>query len=271
MNFESYYGQFIKVYVSEEEWFIGEPIRPTFSDDEEKEEFVFQIATSPFAKYKNGKSIRISGDDIWKIEALDERVQSGLRLTAEHVPDIKMMYRLMQTENLPRRVGFGWRKAEENDELQETAGENVNIFSILSESDIEHEWIPHSNPILTAQDGADYFGIEAGQTAPTLILKSDRGYLAITICGDHGRIDMDDLKKRLDRSVLKLAKPSEVEEATGFAIGSVPLIGHRLPTVLDRQLMRYSHVYGGTGNPNVTLKIRPADLERLNNVIAYIR
>jgi len=270
MNLESYYGQFIKVYASEEEWFIGEPIRPTFSDDEEKEKFVFQIATSPFAKYK-AKSIRLNGNDIWKIEELDERIQSGMRLTQEHVPDIEKMYRLMQTENLPRRVRFGLLKAEENDEHQETAGENDNLLSILSESAIEHEWIPHSHPILSAQDGADYFGIEAGQTAPTLILKSDRDYLAITICGDHGRIDMEDLKKRLDRSALRLAKPAEVEEATGFAIGSVPLIGHRLPTVLDRQLNRYSHVYGGTGNPNVTLKIRPADLERLNNVIAYIR
>ncbi len=229
MNLESYYGQFVKVYVSEEEWFVGKPIRPTSSDAEEGEEFVFQIATSPFAKYNNVKSIRINGNNIWKIETLDERVQSGLRLTLEHVPDLEKMYRLMQTENLPRRVGFGRLKAEENDELQDTAGENDSVLSILSEFDIEHEWIPHSHPILSAQDGADYFGIEAGQTAPTLILKSDRDYIAITICGDHGRIDMEDLKKRLDRSALRLAKPAEVEEETGYAIGSVPLIGHRLP------------------------------------------
>ncbi|GIO11583.1 hypothetical protein J19TS2_11380 [Cohnella xylanilytica] len=142
MNLEPYYGQLIKVYVSEEEWFIGEPIRPTSSEEEEGKAFVVQVAMSPLAKYAKGTTTKINGNDIWKIETLDERVQSGMRLTQEHVPDIEKMYRLMQSENLPRRVRFGWLKAEENDEHQETAGENDNLVSILSESEIEHEWIP---------------------------------------------------------------------------------------------------------------------------------
>lgn len=44
MNLEPYYGQLIKVYVSEEEWFIGEPIRPTSSEEEEGKAFVVQVA-----------------------------------------------------------------------------------------------------------------------------------------------------------------------------------------------------------------------------------
>ncbi|GIP31803.1 hypothetical protein J2TS4_10130 [Paenibacillus sp. J2TS4] len=146
-----------------------------------------------------------------------------------------------------------------------------DLESILKEQGIEYVIIQHEHSIQSARDGAEYLGIDIGQTAPTLILKSEKEYYAIILSGNHGRIDFEIPKQILGCRELKLAKPKEVEQVTGSKVGTVALIGHHLPTILDRQLKQYPHIYGGTGFANSTLKISPGDVEKLNHIIAYIR
>jgi len=144
------------------------------------------------------------------------------------------------------------------------------LISILQKHDIDYEIIKHNKQINTAQEGADYFGIHIGQTAPTLILTTEKGYYSLIISGDYGRVDLESIRKLLEVEQIKLAKPLEVEQVTGCKIGSIPLINQGLPTIFDRQLYRFSHIYGGTGVPQTTLKIQPKDLEKLNEIILYL-
>nr|WP_228101047.1 YbaK/EbsC family protein [Paenibacillus donghaensis] len=91
------------------------------------------------------------------------------------------------------------------------------------------------------------------------------------ISGDYGRVNFDTLKEKLSVEQMKLASPKEVEKVTGSKVGSVSLINFELPTILDHQLTRFEYVYGGTGIPQTTLKIRPSDLEKINEIVGYIR
>ncbi|WP_079911197.1 aminoacyl-tRNA deacylase [Paenibacillus sp. 32352] len=146
------------------------------------------------------------------------------------------------------------------------------LSRILTEQQADFEIIHHPEPIRSAQDGADYFGIELGQTAPTLILQSGTTLYALILSGDYGKVDFEEIKAVVPGGEeLKLAKPKEVLERTGYAVGSVPLIGHGLPTIIDRGIQRYPYVYGGTGIATATLKIAPKDIESLNHVTAYVR
>ena len=47
-----------------------------------------------------------------------------------------------------------------------------NLQALLKENNVPFELIDHDIAIRTAQEGAAYFGINVGQTAPTLILKT---------------------------------------------------------------------------------------------------
>ncbi|EFM12378.1 YbaK/prolyl-tRNA synthetase associated region [Paenibacillus curdlanolyticus YK9] len=145
------------------------------------------------------------------------------------------------------------------------------LLSILNNQKIEHEILKHSEKIHSAQEGADYFGIELGQTAPTLILKTDRGYYSLILSGDYGRVDFEALKGLLEFEEVKLAKPQEVEQVTGCKIGDVSLVNPDIPTIMDRGLLRFPYIYGGTGVPQTTLKINPQDVEKLNDVVGYLR
>lgn len=51
-----------------------------------------------------------------------------------------------------------------------------DIKAIFQKYNVPFELISHDVPIFTAQEGAKNFGISVGQTAPTLILKTDKGF-----------------------------------------------------------------------------------------------
>ncbi|WP_199426753.1 aminoacyl-tRNA deacylase [Thermaerobacillus caldiproteolyticus] len=145
-----------------------------------------------------------------------------------------------------------------------------NLKSILQENEVQFEIIHHESPIRTAQEGADYFGIEIGQTAPTLVLKSEKGYFAMIISGGRERVNLEEVSEILGCNQLKMATPKEVQKITGYTVGSVPLIGHSLPCIVDKELFRYPFIYGGTGDPTSTLKMPPHALEKLNQVVALL-
>lgn len=144
------------------------------------------------------------------------------------------------------------------------------LTALLNGRGIEHEILRHTKQLHTAREGADYFGIDIGQTAPTLVVATDKGWYAVILSGDYGRVDMERLKELLSVQHARLAKPDEVEKVTGCRIGSVPLVHQGLPVVLDKSLNRFEYVYGGTGTPQTTLKIRPADLAVVNEVAAFL-
>jgi prolyl-tRNA editing enzyme YbaK/EbsC (Cys-tRNA(Pro) deacylase) len=145
------------------------------------------------------------------------------------------------------------------------------VKNILENNKYEYELIYHDKPILTAQQGADYFGIEIGQTAPTLIIKADNGFFVLIKSGSRDHIDFEQIAKKLDCKQVKMASRYEVKKATGFDVGSVPMIGITLPFIVDDQLLSYPFVYGGSGQPTRTLKIEPRTLQQLNKVVAIIK
>lgn len=142
------------------------------------------------------------------------------------------------------------------------------LKAILGKSKFSYELIQHEKPIISAQDGADYFGIEIGQTAPTLIIKTDKGFFSLIVSGNRGKVNFDEIAEILGCSQVKLASRKEVQKVTGFEVGSVPLIGLALPCVIDKYLYHYPFIYGGTGERTCTLKIEPQALEELNQVKA---
>lgn len=141
---------------------------------------------------------------------------------------------------------------------------------LFQENNVPFELINHDTPIRTAREGATYFGIKIGQTAPTLILKTDKGFFALILSGDRDHIDFDEVAIILGCNKVKLAGAREVEKVTGCKIGSIPMVGLNLPCVIDKRLFQYSNIYGGSGTPKCTLKVNPSALVKLNKIVATL-
>lgn len=144
------------------------------------------------------------------------------------------------------------------------------VANLLRDSGYAYELILHDTPLFSVQEGAAYFHIAEGQTAPTLLLKTEDGYKALVIAGDRGKINFKEIAALVNCKRVCLASRKEVEQVTGFAAGCVPMIGLSVPYILDRRLFRYDFVYGGSGQSTRTLKVEPAALQQLNRITAML-
>lgn len=144
------------------------------------------------------------------------------------------------------------------------------VKSALESSGAEYELIHHEQHLRSAADGAAFFGIDPGQTAPTLIVETDHGYVSIIFSGSRSHLDFKQAAAIIGSAKFQLVKRNKLREITGFDAGDMPMVGLKLPVIFDKRLFQYSFVYGGSGLPDRTLKLSPNLLARLNNVIAYL-
>lgn len=125
----------------------------------------------------------------------------------------------------------------------------------------------------TAADAAAAIGCDVAQIAKSMIFRaadSDRPVLVIT--SGSVRVDPDKVSALLDEEV-KRASPEFVRDNTGFAIGGVAPVAHRVePVVLiDESLFDLDCLWAAAGTPNAVFRLLPDDLLRLTaGVVADI-
>ena len=125
----------------------------------------------------------------------------------------------------------------------------------------------------TAADAAAAIGCTVAQIAKSMIFRaaeSDRPVLVIT--SGSVRVDANKVASLLGEGV-KRASPEFVRDNTGYAIGGVPPVAHRVePIVLiDENLFNLECLWAAAGTPNAVFRLLPDDLSRLTaGVVADI-
>lgn len=147
-------------------------------------------------------------------------------------------------------------------------GDISKLEKLLENHQADFSIIRNKAPIYSVNDAKKYYSIN--ETAPVLIITTDRGPYAVLISGASFPIDFNIIKKSLKSKEVKLLPREEVFNVVGFEIGNVPLVGLKIPCLMDKKLLDYSFVYGGISDANYTLKINPKDLARINNIISII-
>jgi prolyl-tRNA editing enzyme YbaK/EbsC (Cys-tRNA(Pro) deacylase) len=108
----------------------------------------------------------------------------------------------------------------------------------------------------TAAEAAAAVGVEVGQIVKSLVFVDGSGPVLCLCAGD----------RRVDTSKLgpgaRQARGDEVREATGFAIGGVPPLGHDRPlrTVVDSSLRRFETLWCAAGTPHAVFPVATEDL-----------
>ena len=125
----------------------------------------------------------------------------------------------------------------------------------------------------TAADAAAAIGCTVAQIAKSMIFRaaeSERPVLVIT--SGSVRVDAKKVANVLGEKV-KRASPEFVRDNTGYAIGGVPPVAHRVePIVLiDETLFDLECLWAAAGTPNAVFRLLPEDLSRLTaGVVADI-
>ena len=151
-----------------------------------------------------------------------------------------------------------------------TAPSALRVQAALGDS---FEVLEFEESTRTAADAAAAIGCTVAQIAKSMIFRattSDKPVLVIT--SGAVKVDINKVVSLLGESVSR-ASPEFVRENTGYAIGGVPPLAHRIqPIVLiDESLFELECLWAAAGTPNAVFRLLPDDLSRLTaGVVADI-
>jgi prolyl-tRNA editing enzyme YbaK/EbsC (Cys-tRNA(Pro) deacylase) len=141
--------------------------------------------------------------------------------------------------------------------------ERVSSFLRESGGEARIQEFPEGTP--TAQAAAEAAGCELAQIVKSLVFICDEKAVVALVPGDR-RCDPEKVAAAVDASAARVAKPPEVEEATGFGPGGVaPFPLPKVQAVLmERSFFRYGIVWAGAGSSQHMMGISPTELSRLS-------
>jgi len=124
--------------------------------------------------------------------------------------------------------------------------------------------VEYTEPARTSAQAAGVLGCTVGQIAKSLVFRAASGRAVLVIASGANRVDEAKVAARIGERIGK-ADAAFVREATGYAIGGIPPLGHAQPLVplIDRDLLRYDVVYAAGGTPHAMFPVSPADLVRV--------
>jgi prolyl-tRNA editing enzyme YbaK/EbsC (Cys-tRNA(Pro) deacylase) len=110
----------------------------------------------------------------------------------------------------------------------------------------------------TAAAAARAVDAPQGSIVKSLIFLADGSPVLVLVAGDR-RADLRRLRSELGLSKrqMRIARPEEVLEHTGFHVGGVPPVGHhqQLRTMIDQSLGRFEIVWAAAGTGNAVFPI----------------
>ena len=117
----------------------------------------------------------------------------------------------------------------------------------------------------TAVEAAESIGCQVEQIAKSLVfVGKESGKPYLVVAGGSNRVH----EKRLGRQIgekIRKANADEVREATGYAIGGIPPLGHAnaLRTFIDEDLMKLDQLWAAAGTPHAVFSLSPAQLAEM--------
>jgi len=118
-------------------------------------------------------------------------------------------------------------------------------------------------PTSTAEEAAFAVGCDLGAIVKSLCFEVDSRPVLVLVAGDR-QVDTKALRRifGVSKRKVRIASRALVKEATGFAVGGVPPLGHErpLPILIDRSLSRFETVYAAAGSASSLFPICYATL-----------
>ncbi len=130
----------------------------------------------------------------------------------------------------------------------------------------EYQVVEFEHSTRSAADAAKAIGCEVRQIAKSLVFRqADEHPVLIIACGDN-RVD-EQKAAAVIGNVLYRADADFVKSNSGFSIGGVAPVGHRVPpiVILDHHLKTLDIIWAAAGTPNSVFCLTPEQLAGLTH------
>ena len=143
-----------------------------------------------------------------------------------------------------------------------TAPSALRVQAVLGD---DYEVLEFDAGTRTAADAAAAIGCSVAQISKSLIFRTrETNRPVLVVASGANRVDEKRVAAEIGERITR-ADADFVREATGFAIGGVPPVGHATPpiTLIDEDLFRHATIWAAAGTPNAVFQLTPERLERL--------
>lgn len=148
----------------------------------------------------------------------------------------------------------------------------MRSIDYLKSKDIKFKTIHLNEVPRTTQDVERIYGCPLHQVLKTVIFIGEAEPIIVVLPGDK-RVNTDKLKEVVKQNNLRMAKPNEVEEITGYIIGGVSPFGIEkdIEKIIDESIFKIEIVNIGSGKAEIGIELNSAELKKVwSGVIADI-
>jgi len=120
-----------------------------------------------------------------------------------------------------------------------------NLQSSLQKNNATFELITHEKLIYSSQNGVNYFGINIAQTAPIIIIKTEKSFFAVIASGERGRINLESVARifamvSLSSSVKFFLPVSQLQSSVSQLTITPAIINIIIKVIIDSFLLLLS-------------------------------
>jgi Cys-tRNA(Pro)/Cys-tRNA(Cys) deacylase len=119
-------------------------------------------------------------------------------------------------------------------------------------------------------EAAEALGVPPQRVLKTLVVKTEKGTLAVGVVPVDRLLDLKALARALGAKRLEMAPAQEAERATGYVVGGISPLGQkkRLPMVVDDSALAFPTVLISAGRRGLDLELAPNNLLKLTQARA---
>lgn len=146
------------------------------------------------------------------------------------------------------------------------ASEPLDLADFILEHDLQAEIVAPGAHMPTVDAAAAAMRVAPEQIFKSILFQAKDGRCVMVIASGNGRVDLGRVQAITGLQGLRLAKPDVVFAETGYPAGGTPPVGHRekFPVIVDTRVAAQEWGYAGGGQPEFLVKIKSADIIRLN-------
>jgi Cys-tRNA(Pro) deacylase len=141
--------------------------------------------------------------------------------------------------------------------------DTTDLERFINESGIDAQIVNLEAETPTVEAAAAAVGVSTDHIGKSLLFLV-QGEPVLVIANGSKRISYKRLAEYLDtnRKRIKFATSAQVEDLTGYSIGSVPPFGHKqkLKTFIEEGVMDQDAIYAGGGGINTLIRVETAEL-----------
>ncbi len=140
---------------------------------------------------------------------------------------------------------------------QQFKAATLRVQAALAQMDLVVQIVRVDETARTADGAAAAVGATVGQIVKSLVFLSD-GVPVLALVSGSNRLDTAKLAAQTGGAITR-ADAAAVRDATGYAIGGVPPLGHAtdLAVYCDRDLLGYEVVWAAAGTPDTVFAVSP--------------